>query len=348
MRAFILRNHLAPGDNVALTAAVRDLHRLYPGEFAIDVRSPCPDIWLNNPHLVPLSSRQGAVETVEIDCPLINWSNQVPYHFLEGFGHYLGLVLGREFRLTEFRGDIHLTPVERALCGPVAARVGGDIPYWIIAAGGKFDLTVKWWSYRRYQQVVDHFRDRILFVQVGEWGNYHPPLRGVLDLRGSTSLRDLIRLVYHAQGVLCGVTSLMHLAAAVETRPDRPGLRPCVVVAGGREPAHWEAYPGHQYLHTIGALPCCATGGCWRARTRPLGDGTDNDAPERICTDSRGDLPRCMDLITAADVCRRIELYFDGGAARFLTREESMKARPHLRTRVPDMYQPVESHENRR
>src|SRR5262249_30746053 len=134
--------------------------------------------------------------------------------------------------------------------------LGRKVPYWLIAAGGKFDLTIKWWDFPRWQTVVDHFRDRILFVQVGDARHYHPRMRGALDLRGWTNLRQLIRLVHHAQGVLCPVTCLMHLAAAVESAPGQPKVRPCVVVAGGREPVHWEAYPGHQFIHTIGALPC--------------------------------------------------------------------------------------------
>ena len=40
----------------------------------------------------------------------------------------------------------------------------------------------------------------------------------MIDLVGKTSLRELIRLIYRADGVLCPVTLAMHLAAAVETR----------------------------------------------------------------------------------------------------------------------------------
>jgi hypothetical protein len=82
-----------------------------------------------------------------------------------------------------------------------------------------------------------------------------------------------------------------------------------VVIAGGREPPHWEAYPHHQFIHTVGSLPCCDDGGCWKSRTRRLGDGQAGDLPENLCLDVRGDLPACMDLITAADVAGRIELY---------------------------------------
>ena len=163
----------------------------------------------------------------------------------------------------------------------------------------------------------------VLFVQVGESGHAHPPLRGVLDLRGKTTLRELVRLVYHAQGVLCPVTLMMHLAAAVECPPGRVRNRPCVVVAGGREPPHWEAYPHHQFLHRAGALRCCENGGCWKSRVVPLGDGDEKDAPENCCVDVVGTLPRCMDLIAAEDVIRAIEVYFAGGAIDYLTDDEA-------------------------
>lgn len=186
---------------------------------------------------------------------------------------------------------------------------------------GKHDFTNKWWDTKRYQQVIDHFEAKILFVQVGHSDHHHPALKRVLDLRGCTSLRHLVRLVYHAQGVLCPVTSLMHLAAAVPTRKDRPSARACVVVAGGREPSHWEAYPHHQFIHTIGALPCCQTGGCWKSRVVPLGDADEKDDPANLCLNVVGQLPKCMDLITADEVIRRIDLYFAGGSISYLPTE---------------------------
>ena len=204
------------------------------------------------------------------------------------------------------------------------------LPYWLVVAGGKFDFTVKWWHFRRWQAVVDHFRDRILFVQVGENHHYHPALNGVLDLRNKTSLRDLIRLVYHSQGVLCPVTLHMHLAAAIENKPGGPPSRPCVVVAGGREPPHWEAYPTHQFIHTVGLLPCCAAGGCWRSRSVPLGDGDEKDKPEHLCVDVVNNLPRCMDLIRPPDVIEKIELYIRGAALETLSTEEAEGVIPFL------------------
>lgn len=119
--------------------------------------------------------------------------------------------------------------------------------------------------------------------------------------------------MYHADGVLCPVTFAMHLAAAVETKPGRPRHRACVVVAGGREPAHWEAYTHHQFLSVNGILPCCSHGGCWKSRCQLVGDGDAKDRSDlceshvQVTPELR--IPRCMELITAADVIRKIELY---------------------------------------
>ncbi|HXJ73492.1 MAG TPA: glycosyltransferase family 9 protein [Candidatus Dormibacteraeota bacterium] len=308
MQKWIFKNFLSPGDLVMLTAAIRDLHRQYPGNFLTDVRTSCPALWENNPYLTPLGEDEPGVRSMTCHYPLIHRCNDAPFHFIHGFIEYFNEQLGLQIRPTAFKGDIHLSEEERAQPSPVEAHTGYASPYWIIAAGGKYDFTIKWWHRRRWQEVVEHFRERILFVQVGEKGHYHPPLKGALDLRGKTSLRDLVRLVYHADGVLCPVTLYMHLAAAVPLPPGRQRLRSCVVVAGGREPAHWEQYPGHHFLHTIGSLDCCATGGCWKSRTVPLGDGSALDSPAALCSAvTPGGLPRCMDLITSNRVCESIE-----------------------------------------
>jgi len=328
-RKIILRNFQSPGDLVMLTAAVRDLHRAHPRRFLTDVRTSCPALWENNPWLTPLDEKDPSVRVLRADYPLINQSNVTPVHFIHGFTDFLSRKLGVTIRPTLFKGDLHVSPLEKSWYSQVREILGDDVPFWIVVSGGKYDFTAKWWDPGRTQEVVDHYRGRILFVQVGESGHHHPPLRGVIDLRGKTDLRQLVRLVYHSQGVLTVVNALMHLAAAVEVKGGRPQNRPCVVVAGGREPSQWEAYPHHQYLHTNGALLCCDNGGCWKSRVKPLGDG--DEADKSLCVDPVGRLPRCMDMITAEDVIRRIELYFQGGAIRYLTPRQGKLARAALR-----------------
>jgi ADP-heptose:LPS heptosyltransferase len=336
-RKLILRQNLAPGDEIVLTGAVRDLHLCHPGRFVTDVRTRCPDFWRYNPYLTPLNEQDPEVEVIHCRCPLIRHSNAKPYHYLHAYPAFLSERLGLPIQPTAFKGDFHLSASERAAPAQVFLWSGRKIPFWLLVAGGKYDLTIKWWSWRRFQQVVDHFRNRILFVQVGAEDHFHPQLRGVLDLRAQTDPRQLAQLMYHAHGVLCPVTFMMHLAAAVECRPDLAPSRPCVVVAGGREPYQWEAYPQHQFIHTIGALDCCRQGGCWRSRTEPLFDGEVWDQPQQLCIDVTDHLPRCMHLISAADVIRRIQLYFDGGITRFLTAREAKAAQQGIARRQAAM-----------
>lgn len=307
-----------------LSSAIRDLHLSYPGSFITEVRSSCPDLWLNNPLISRFKKGEQKVRKIDCHYPLVHDSNRLPYHFIHGFIHYLNDKLNLNIRPTSFKGDIHLSEEERTT--RILERFGIEQPFWLLNAGGKNDFTIKWWEASRYQQVVDHFKDRILFVQIGAKEHYHPELNGVVDLRGKTSIRDLIQLTYHAQGAVTPVSFLMHLAAAVEMPTTNAGTRPCVVIAGGREPVHWEEYPGHQFIHTIGALACCSNGGCWKSRTVALGDGSPNDGKESLCVNvsspilpmNREPLPRCMDMITADEVIRRIDLYFEGGAVDYL------------------------------
>src|SRR5437773_1565197 len=232
MRKLILKCGLSPGDIVMLTAAVRDLHHAYPRQFVTDVRTSCPDLWRHNPHVTPLPDDDPEAQQINCCYPLIDRCNEAPYHCLHGFVEFFNDCLRLGIKPTAFKGDIHLSDQEKAWHSQVHEVTGQDTPFWIVAAGGKHDVTIKWWETERYQQVVNHFRGRIQFVQVGQPGHHHPKLDGVIDLRGQTNLRELVRLVHHSQGVLGPVTVLMHLAAAVEVKRGQPANRPCVVVAG--------------------------------------------------------------------------------------------------------------------
>ncbi len=312
MRKLILRCWLSPGDIITLTAAVRDLHLSNPGQFQTDVRTPCPALWENNPYITPLDDTDSDAEKIQCEYPLIHQSNTQPYHMIHGYRKFLEAKLGVSIKPHAFKGDIHLSKLEKSWMSQVEETEGLGARFWICVSGGKNDFTAKWWDPDRMQAVVDHFAGRIRFVQCGEKNHPHPPLRGVINFVGKTSLRQLVRLMWHADGVICPVTMFMHLAAAVETRPSRPRNRPCVVVAGGREPSQWEAYPHHQFLHTCGALPCCDNGGCWKARVVPLNDGDDKDRSlclRPVQLESGRIIPQCLDMIRVDDVIRCVENY---------------------------------------
>jgi len=311
----ILKNCQSPGDIVMLTAAVRDLHRSHPRKFLIDVRTPTPELWMHNPFIVKLDEKAPHVRSIRMQYPMIHSSNRRPYHFIHGFVNFLETHLALHIPVTDFRGDIYLSDSEREPIHAFEEAIIEGRGYWIIVAGGKLDFTAKWWNPQAYQRVVDHFHGDIQFVQCGDAEDWHPPLSGVVNMVGKTTIREFIRLIYHTDGVVCPVTFAMHLAAAVEMPPGKPKHRPCVVLGGGREPPHWEAYPFHQYISTVGMLPCCDHGGCWRSRCQLVGDGDEKDSvnvcdrPVQVSPDLR--IPQCMQMIRPEDVIRRIEMYLE-------------------------------------
>lgn len=313
---------LPPGDVVMLTAAVRDLHAAYPGQFRTAIKTKHPALWRHNPLAENVESFSSYRRIEASYTRAIQESNQRPYHFIDGYAQDLAVQLGvPRYPIREFRGDVRMSDRERRSWPSSLGDWRG--PYWLVYAGGKYDITAKWWSPDNYQGVIDALRGRVQFVQVGSLTDFHNRLDGVIDLTGKTDLRELIHLTYHAAGVVCPVTLGMHLAAAVPT-PDGDGerTRPCVVIAGGREPRHWEAYPGHAFLDNVGQLSCSDKGGCWKTRCQPVGDGDEKDAGNR-CVQPVGvtlrmpvivrdratttlDIPRCMTMIGVSDVVKAI------------------------------------------
>lgn len=338
-KSILLSNWQAPGDLIVLTAAVRDLQRCYPGQFAISVETSQKHVWDNNPYIVPVANRKTASEH-KMMYDMVHRSDEYQLHFLQGFIADLNAWLKLQIRLTEFRPDLHFSEQELFY-----KPIEGD--YWIILSGGKADFTTKLWDPQRYQEVVDRLHGKVNFVQLGGGlkaggaKHFHRGLNGVTNLVGQTSFREALVLLRHARGIICPITAFMHAAAAM--------AKPAVVVAGGREHYTWEAYnqetrqrnmayaaglftkppgrpedwarwspktdPGyvehpftpHRYLHTINRLPCCNNRGCWRPHVR------EDKNPKRNCLDvvevAGRPLPRCMDMITVDQVVEAVLAY---------------------------------------
>lgn len=314
----ILRNTQSPGDYIVLSAALRDISRAHPGRFEFMMDVPQQAVFQHNPYTKQYPKSVG--RQVVAKYPLIHKSNQVKVHFLWGFIEYLNQQLSTKAVLTEFRPDLYLTAEEKQ-----TAPAGVKRPYWVFASGGKKDFTAKWWDPTWWQLVVNSMKDRVTLVQVGGGSHVHPRLTNVHDLVGKTSFRDLMRLIYHSEGTLCVVTCLMHIAAAFN--------KPCVVVAGGREPWCWEAYNlegrlinmrrgipdwqppkndtfiPHQYLHTDELLDCCRGGkGCWKSKIEGSGSVCRIPARQNGCV-----IPKCLQLITPDKVLDAVNWYYKEG-----------------------------------
>jgi ADP-heptose:LPS heptosyltransferase len=311
-RKLVIVSNQALGDAVVMTAAVRDLKTIRP-DWCINIHTR-PDllqVWDNNPHLtrgVTLDDRD--VQIIKPDYRSVMGEARLrPIHFIAAFHRVIGKQLGFEIPVQSFRPDLHIASWERR----DDANPAGRKNFWVVMAGGKSDMTVKWWPW--YQKLVDLLRDRVSFVQAGAARDHHPALDGALDLRGRTDARQFIRLIDHADGVVCPITAAMHIAAGLPG--PRGGYKPAVVIAGGREEPHWEAYPGHQYIHTVGQLECCSARACYRSAAAVVDDLSKKRATNRRCLNlhpggvSGLDYARCMTMISPEQVAQHILRYED-------------------------------------
>lgn len=291
------------GDRLMFTPVVRDLKAAHP-DWKIGIISAGPEIWHNNPH-TDRSVTEATAEAIYNIGPgkVTRGSKTNGLHITEAFKTSLEEHLGERIQQGPFKPDIHLTESEKN-----NRQVDG--PYWVINTDtGPF--TAKRWRRERWQQLVDSMPE-ITFVQVGLAKDNYVRLTGdnVIDLIDCTKIRELFSLVYNTEGCISLVSSLMHVAAAFD--------KPCVVIAGGREPFTFERYANHRYIDTIGMLPCCRLNACWH---NALG----------ACKDHDGDIAHCMDLITAGRVKAELESYYEGGVLEWPKAEVRAKRKPILR-----------------
>jgi hypothetical protein len=355
MRKILICNFDGLSDTLMLTATVRDIMKAAHGHYSIDVYTAGMPLWQHNQHLTRLDWRavphegDTDLESYEFALPEIkqkiicydteiqvihaskrgyfaaseNLSNANAYHMIHAYAHDVADKLGltAPVPLHEQRGEIFLGNIELQWISQVEEG-GHKKPFWLVSTGGSYLKSAKWWDVTRYQKVIDAFRDKITFVQVGLESEQNPRLRGVIDLVGKTDLRQLTRLMFHSSGYLGAPGFYMHLAAAAPSpRTDRQGrirplYRPAVLIAGGREPSQWLAYEGQQLIHTNGMLPCCLPGGCGKTRCEKQHPLEPN--PEQLCSlpvqiDRETLIPRCLDMISTDMAIDRISYYYEGG-----------------------------------
>lgn len=317
---YVINNRWALGDTLCISAAVRDFALAYGPKHKITVTGHYASFWRNNPYVTEHAGASPYLLPVQYGNGMEAARQGEPVHFATWFHREFKRLAGLDVPVTYAGGDIHLTTQQK--------RRMIDGRYWVVVAGGKLDMTAKWWLPNRWQQTVDRLcQYGIPCVQAGaHFSNHiHGRLRNCLDFTGRTDdIHDLFSLIYGAEGVICGITGPMHVAAALD--------KPCVVLAGGREAPAWEAYVNdfnafapvkvrtpHRFLHTVGLLPCAKAHGCWKTRTVAI-EAADLATPARrdkLCTEPVRDgnlsVPLCMQEITVDHVVEAVMSYYEEG-----------------------------------
>lgn len=294
----VLNYRAGLGDIVLTTAIARSLHAAHPGKFDLYAHTSFPAVWSNNPYCKPTKQAVPGANVIDLKMAfhtiLSNMHHQKKrMHCLQGTRDAFTLLSRISVPLVKPHGDIFLTDEEKQ------PLISGK--YWVIVAGGKLDMTVKHWQFSRWQTVVDELNARgIKVVQTGAHAanHWHPPLRNAFSAVGYTeesdsryAERDLFSIIHGSEGVICGITGAMHIAAALG--------KPCVVVGSASEEPWWEHYTDdygamgasepvtvpHTYLTAFGTLPCCTERACWKKKTIPLNNADIVEKGDKLCVD---------------------------------------------------------------
>ncbi len=221
----------ALGDAVCLTGAVRDLHAAQP-DTKIIVHPPFAELY-------------DGIDYVE-----------------QSSKHWTGPDIRPAYPLTEHLVAASRRALDPTLTGPNHGHVIGPFPrqishdYWVIVAGGVHGVETKWWPH--WAALAKQFPHPL--VQVGSANDWHVPLPNVTDLVGKTTIRQLAAVLAHASGLICPITSAMHLMRATGNQA------PMIVLAGGREPPAVFRYANQTVLYHPDIL--CRN--CWLNRCKLL------------------------------------------------------------------------------
>lgn len=314
-RKIILLMSQSPGDTLAGLVAYKAFYDTYPGQLTLDFHGhfgpsrellangktnpPGNDLTANMPWITPL--RPSEAEIIELGYLKEACGSGNGDHFYRGCVNALERKVGLHIEYKIPNAHMVLSEAEKQL------REGLPQRYILIAPSYKNDFTAKQWSFARWQQVIDHFKDRIAFVQVGG-GDVNPTLQNCISLVGQTDMRGLAQVTYRAEIVISLVSLMAHMSAAIPMPDGRQ--RPTIVLGGRREPRSWAAINGQTFLGADGYLACgeALHSGCWMDKAKKI------DASESVCRtpmdDGRGQvLAGCLWGISADDVIKAIERY---------------------------------------
>lgn len=226
-----LETHKHIGDHVILTGAVRNVRAVYP-DIKFSISTDYAEIFENN--------RDFVIDT-GVRLPRITYGTlyeeqrALNGNLVEGFTKSLCKAIGvEEVKPVTKTPYIVLTDEEKER----AKKWNGK---WLVNATFQTCGVSKgypWWEF-----VISTLNSSGLqLVQIGgnESRDISCNLDGVLDMRGKTSIRDLITMIYGCEGIITPPSCSMNIGAAFGKK--------MVVIVGGRELPQLSGYENVTYI----------------------------------------------------------------------------------------------------
>lgn len=202
------------GDELMLTAIARKARELGT---PLNILTNLPDLWSTNQDPASVQTdvdrwhyarTRGWIDTEIVH---VEYRTGNLRHIAQQMADHAGLTLAFDWRPV-----LHLTkpPVRE----PRLIAVQNS------CRGARYSASTKEWAPERWLELTRRLQTNFQLVQLGTPND--PPLAGVRDLRGRTSLRQAAEVIATAALFVGLESGLMHVAAAVHT--------PAVIIYGGR------------------------------------------------------------------------------------------------------------------
>ncbi len=228
------------GDTLLVAAVAREIKKKYGEKIKITVNCAKQDLLKNNPYINNISNRYDGID--------------LNYHYgkhrsTNHFDTNLIDIMCNKVGITkpEHSVDLFLSDEEISNAKSILADV--NLPFITLqTTSGFFDAGRKLWPDEYWKKLIDHLKnENITIVQLG--GKEDIPIDGTINLINKLSIRESAAIISLAELHIGIVSSLMHIAEAVNTK--------AIILFGG-----FERYGAHDYNHitpiesNIDCSPC--------------------------------------------------------------------------------------------
>lgn len=235
---FVLSSGNGLGDNLALTAYIKDLKKQYSNfklyyKCLIDYHS---QMFYNNPNIEKYKDQ--SIDKKILHCwqnfckPRYQFITNNKYDFLSVLYKTYNQMLNIQVKQETKYIDVYLNEQQKT------SKINTNKKICVISTAHRLygAKQIKYWGSKNYQQLVNRLSNQYQFVQLGVNDQYHINIQldNTIKLTNKTNLRDVFNIMYNADVVTTGVTGLYH-CANINSKKHRK----IICIGGSRQNKHY-------------------------------------------------------------------------------------------------------------
>lgn len=217
------------GDTMLVAAVAREIKKHYGMRVKVTVNCKKSELLQNNPYINNISNRYDGID-LNYHYGTLRSTNHFDSNLIDIMCHKVGI------NSPEHTVDLFLTDEEIANAKNTISKI--NTPFITIqTTSGSFDAGRKLWPNNYWEELINNLISKnISIVQLG--GEKDTPIEGTVNLINKLSIRESAALISLADIHIGVVSSLMHIAEAVNTS--------AIILFGG-----FERYRAHDYKNII-------------------------------------------------------------------------------------------------